>query len=545
MGKIPLMGRYHKLPRKLQNEYTVSSQVLGTGCNGSVRLATSRTLKNAQSFAVKSLSIKGIKPEHLSHLQSEIEIFLCMDHPHVARLIDVYESEKEISLVMERMAGGELFQRITDCKRFTERKAAEAMRQMLLAVNYIHSHYIVHRDLKLENFLLDAPGSDHLKLIDFGFSKFFDDPVNGTYATGSASASDEQPRIKRKAHFHTSCGTLAYVAPEVLKRSYSNQCDLWSMGVIVFILLSGHMPFHGDEDKQMSKIVHGRYVMKSDHWRGISGLAKAFVKCLLHVDPEKRLTCQGALEHRWIVNCCNLQGRVSDPISPPAWVSDSLRAWIVAPRLHRACMSMMAWSLSNEQCAQVRDHFLHLDKDHDGAISLSELMSFMVDRHHVPEAEVKSIFELFVKNHDQEIHYSDFLAAVVANRIELDHDLLYTTFQKFDVKSSGYITQDDLRDVLGETFEDEHVAELLQEADVLQKDGKIDFREFVAYIRASRRHVQCTTEGKGEYGDKSEYPTLLTSKSFRTSEKMWNDDGPALRIELHEENPPQCSCILQ
>merc|ERR1719359_1631643 len=106
---------------------------------------------------------------------------------------------------MECMAGGELFDRITSLKRFEEKDAAEATKQMLLAVNYVHSHGIVHRDLKLENFLYDTEGSTHLKLIDFGFSKFFNS----------------------KERMHTSCGTLAYVAPEVLGKSYTSQCDMW------------------------------------------------------------------------------------------------------------------------------------------------------------------------------------------------------------------------------------------------------------------------------------------------------------------------------
>lgn len=128
-----------------------------------------------------------------------------MDHPHVASLTDVYESEDQLYLVMECMLGGELFDRVVKRKRFTEKDAAKAVYQMLLAVNYIHSHDVVHRDIKLENFLYEAQDSDHLKLIDFGFSKIWQ--PNTTMAV--------------------SCGTLAYVAPEVLEKSYTSQCDLW------------------------------------------------------------------------------------------------------------------------------------------------------------------------------------------------------------------------------------------------------------------------------------------------------------------------------
>merc|ERR1719194_336391 len=146
------------------------------------------------------------------------------------------------------MEGGELFDRVVQAGCFAEPQAADATRQMLLALNYIHSHGIVHRDLKLENFLYDKKGSNHLKLIDFGFSKVWD------------------PNVKMRV----SCGTLSYVAPEVLDKSYTSQCDLWSLGVIGFILLSGYMPFSGPEATQIKNIGKGTYNFKKDKWENVS-----------------------------------------------------------------------------------------------------------------------------------------------------------------------------------------------------------------------------------------------------------------------------------
>lgn len=169
-GKIPLAGRCHRLPRRLENDYSLSSKILGTGYNGKVHLARSR-INTKQTVAVKTFKLKGLSENKKERLMAETSVFLCMDHPHVARLLDVYESDNHMSLVMECMEGGELFDRVTNAKRFTEPQAADATRQMLLALNYLHSRGMVHRDVKLENFLYDDQDGDHLKMIDFGFSK--------------------------------------------------------------------------------------------------------------------------------------------------------------------------------------------------------------------------------------------------------------------------------------------------------------------------------------------------------------------------------------
>jgi len=468
VGKIPLSGRYHKT-RKIEEDYAVQKKVLGSGYNGVVRLATSKhaTLQT-QTFAVKAFVLSSFANEKRRQLESEVEVFLCMDHPHITRLYDVYESADYLHLVMECMEGGELFDRVTEQKRFTERDAADAVWQMLLAVNYLHTHGIVHRDLKLENFLYDRKSSSHLKLIDFGFSKVWD------------------PNMK----MHMSCGTLSYVAPEVLKKCYTSQCDLWSLGVIAFILLAGYMPFSGAEAVQTKNISEGKYTMKPVRWNNVSKQAQDFVKALLIVDPEQRLSAAAALEHPWIVQRDQQASSEVDPL-----VVDALRAFGQASKFRRCCMEMMAWSLSNEERAKVRQHFISMDQNKQGTISLSELKKIMVEKFHVSDEETLQIFDAMDSNNDEEIHYSDFLAAMVSTRIALHDDLLKAAFKKFDTDGSGYITVENLREVLGETFEGEEVETLLQEADILQ-DGRISYAEFVAYLRNDPRAVHADATAK-------------------------------------------------
>lgn len=187
---VQVSGRYHQLPKRLEDDYVLDSVELGTGYNGSVYLARSKT--TGEKFAVKPFKLYRLSKTQRRELRNEVEVTLTMDHPHVARLRDVFEDETQLRLVTECLEGGELFDRIMKVHRFSERDACDTTFQILLAVNYLHSKGIVHRDIKLENFLYDTKALNHLKLIDFGFSRF---------------AHSKKMRL--------GYGTLAYMAPEV------------------------------------------------------------------------------------------------------------------------------------------------------------------------------------------------------------------------------------------------------------------------------------------------------------------------------------------
>mmetsp|Transcript_120651 Transcript_120651/g.232833 ORF Transcript_120651/g.232833 Transcript_120651/m.232833 type:complete len:533 (-) Transcript_120651:580-2178(-) len=460
IGRIPSAARCHRLPRTLEDDYTLTNKVLGEGYAGSVLLATSKSRAGGekQTVAVKSFKLKGLKTHQKEQLLSEIEIFLCMDHPHVARLLDVYEDEQKISLVMECVEGGELFDRVIKDKRFPEPGAAHAMRQMLLAVQYIHSHGIVHRDLKLENFLYDLETSDHLKMIDFGFSKF----------------------LVKSSRMKTTCGTTAYVAPEVLKRSYTSQCDLWSMGVIGFVLLSGHMPFYGDSEHKLKAIKNGRYKFKEEHWKIVSNSGREFIKALLHMDPAKRLTAKTALEHKWIFSHCGK----SDICKIDSSVVNSIVSWINAPKLERACLSMVSWSLTNSQHALVRDYFVALDRDHDGMIKWTELKDAIADSKGKLDDEKKNeVLEILDGNPEKSLNYSDFLAAMTYSHINLDEATMRSAFRRFDTDTSGKMSVDSFALFLGNNFEGEDLGALVRQAGAVGPDGKMGYTQFARVSR--------------------------------------------------------------
>jgi len=462
-GKINVTGRYHRLPKRRSDDYECCQTVLGSGYNGQVFLA--RNVHNKEKYAVKGFKLHGVGKEKKEELETEAEIFLGMDHPHVARLVDVYESEETLDLVMECMTGGELFKRVSEKKRFSERDAADATWQMLLAVNYIHSHGVVHRDIKLENFLYDKEGGSYLKLIDFGFSKIW------------------SPNTKMAL----SCGTLAYVAPEVLNNAYTAQCDLWSLGVTVFILLFGYMPFAGNEERMVASIQNGRYTQKKEAWGKVSEKAQDFVKKLLVVSPDQRLTAADALKHPWVAG--RDKDLKADDVSRDT--AEGLVAFGQSSAFRRACMLMMAWSLTNEERAQVREAFMEIDTGRTGTITLPEFKKVVEQQFHMPNDDAVRAFHALDMHHTDEVHYSEFLAAMVSSRIQLHDSLLKATFARFDTDKSGFITVENLKQCLGETFDGEEVEKLLAEADA-SHDGKISYDEWLAYLKqptAQDNHV--------------------------------------------------------
>jgi calcium-dependent protein kinase len=510
-GKVAVSSRYKRLPKRLEDDYIVDAgKVLGTGYNGSVFMATSVTTK--QKYAVKGFHLHGVVAEKMQQLEAECEIFLSMDHPHVARLVDVYESETQLNLVMECMEGGELFERLTARKRYSEKDAASAMYQMLLSINYLHSKDIVHRDLKLENFLYEKPDTDHLKLIDFGFSHIW------------------EPNTKMAL----SCGTLSYVAPEVLKKSYTGKCDLWSLGVILFILLAGYMPFSGAERVQRKAIEDGNYSWRPERWKNVSEKAIDLVKRLLTKDPAARLSAEQALAHPFIeLRLLSDSGEIdkSCPLESMDQAScDALVNFAKASQFRRACMSVMAWSLTNEERAKVRDMFIAMDKNKKGTITVYELKEVLTTKFAIQDDQIKPIFDALDTSQNDEIHYTEFLAAMVSTRIAMHDDLLKETFKRFDVDNSGYITVENLKVVLGESFSGAEIEQLMKEGD-LTKDGRISYDEFIHYLKeggderhleAAAKIVDCevTKHGHGGSAKAPAFGTLAWAKN-----KMGSNEG--------------------
>ena len=264
----------------IKNFYDVDlGIILGTGISGIVQLV--KHFGTGTLFAMKTLPLSRNRAQpSIDTVWQEVRIMREMKHPNIVRLHQVFETKDHLLLIMELCSGGELLDRLHKQERhcFPEKKTIEFVRSIVETIRYCHDHGIVHRDLKLENFLFD--GDAKLKLIDFGLSCYYDDNI----------------KMKRPV------GTPYYVAPEVLKGSYSKECDLWSIGVITYMLLSGRPPFYGTDDQEtLEKVSLGKYDFPSPCFDNVSNVARDFISKLL-VEDTKRMTAEIALKHPWLQN---------------------------------------------------------------------------------------------------------------------------------------------------------------------------------------------------------------------------------------------------
>jgi len=267
--------------------------ILGTGAFSKVRLAEHKETKHL--VAIKCIPKKLIKGKEQS-INNEISVLRSLRHPNIVELREIYNNSSHLYLVMEFVSGGELFDRIVEKGSYTELDASKLIAQVLDAVQYLHSKDIVHRDLKPENLLYHNPSEDSKIMIsDFGLSKI----------AGEGST------------MKTACGTPGYVAPEVLKqRPYTKAVDVWSIGVIAYILLCGYPPFYEENDQKLfEQILKADYEFDSPYWDDISQAAKNFISQLMHISPEKRYTCKEALNDPWIAGGAASEKNIFDTVS--------------------------------------------------------------------------------------------------------------------------------------------------------------------------------------------------------------------------------------
>ncbi|KAG5517363.1 hypothetical protein RHGRI_037943 [Rhododendron griersonianum] len=443
----------------VRSTYTIGKE-LGRGQFGVTHLCTNKS--TGEQFACKTIAKRKLaSKEDIEDVRREVQIMYHLTgQPNIVELKGTYEDKHSVHLVMELCAGGELFDRIIAKGHYTERAAASLLRTIVQIVHTCHSMGVIHRDLKPENFLLlNKDENSPLKATDFGLSVFY----------------------KQGEQYKDIVGSAYYIAPEVLKRKYGPEVDIWSIGVMLYILLSGVPPFWAESEHGIfNAILRGHVDFTSDPWPSISTGAKDLVRKMLNSDPKQRLTAFEVLAHSWIKE----DGEAPDTPLDNA-VLDRLKQFRAMNKFKKVALRVIAGCLSEEEIMGLKQMFKGMDTDNSGTITLEELKQGLAKQGtKLSEYEVKQLMEAADADGNGTIDYDEFITATMhLNRMDREEHL-YTAFQYFDKDNSGYITIEELQQALREfgMNDGRDIQEIISEVDA-DNDGRIDYDEFVAMMR--------------------------------------------------------------
>ncbi len=313
--------------------------------------------------------------------------------------------------------GGELFERVVDKGGMTEATAGRVMKQILSALAYCHANNVVHRDLKPENVLMDKDEGDAtVKIIDFGTAQIFDPHQQMTAKSG----------------------TPYYIAPEVIKCSYNSKCDVWSAGVMLYVLLCGYPPFSGKTDQEiMANVCKGKYSMIGDAWEVVSKEAKELVKKMLTYDPAKRISAMEALKDPWIAkNTAHSAGSAMAKVMPAL---DNLKKFHAGTMLKQAAMTYIVSQLVDEkEKKELQKVFQTLDKNGDGKLSKQELLEGYEGIYGgFIRSELEKAFDAIDIDKSGSIDYNEFLVATLSEKKVLNENNIREAFRLMD-KVAGH-----------------------------------------------------------------------------------------------------------
>lgn len=390
---------------KLLADYDIK-EVLGHGAFGKVYKAIHRSTRLER--AVKMIDKTNITQENKDRVLREVEILAEVDHPNIVRIFEVVEDEKTLSIVTELYEGGEMFDRVVREKTFSEQFAAGLMGELMSAVTHCHSKGVVHRDLKPENILFEtkAPNS-HIRVIDFGISR----------------------KMLKGAMLRRKYGTPYYIAPEVLKGDYDEKCDVWSCGVILYVLLSGEPPFNGVNSRAiLQRVASGRFAFRNPIWSHISSEVKSLISRMLTVSPAARPSAQEVLLDSWIQGVFRPAGDF--PLMREHLVQLT-RFNLTQKFKHATYMYIASHYLLVKEAESLRGSFRLLDQDGDGRISSSEL-SEGYERGSLRLPDINQVLKMADTDQNGYIDYTEFLTAAMDWQHRLNTSYLESAFAAFD-----------------------------------------------------------------------------------------------------------------
>jgi len=486
----PATAAAEERPRLLSEEYSLSKE-LGAGGFSTVRLATHK--RTGQQVAVKTLRKmcsdnrkKSLDADDLAMIRNEVMIvsylFEQMKHPNVVSLVDIFEEDTQVHLVQELCEGGELFYRIElklqeahkqavrtqaqtqaaaeERALFSEKDAAEIISQVTSGLSELHKKGIIHRDMKPENLLYETSSADSkIKITDFGLS----------YKEGT----DDPMKCRL-------LGSIDYIAPEVLtRRCYTKAGDMWSLGVIMFILLSGYPPFGAhNTTAKLQKIIKCEYSFSHRVWDKISGPAKELISLLLVLDNHKRLTCEDVLKHPWVTGACRYsEVQLTDTLEGIRAFNAKRKfraAALACIHIHRAkvknfhqkivdfgASSILGEKINSmhftaEQLQALKKEFQsHCSATNSTTIDFECFQKVMTKQlrsqaqmESQSSALVHRLFQLFDTNGDGGVDFREFITGLGHMQQDAGEDRIKMCFKLYDVDDSGAISKEELFEML-------------------------------------------------------------------------------------------------
>ena len=455
----------------------IKKKMLGSGAFGEVWLVHHKDLD--RDFAMKIIKKRKNKSSDEKEILNEIEILKKLDHPKILKIVDFYSTLKKYYIITEYCPEGELFNEIIKVGKFDEGQAAFIINQILKAIVYCHKNNIIHRDIKPENLMItnrEKNGCLQVKLIDFGTAKIFE-----------------------KGHQENKyVGSSYYMAPEIIKRKYDEKCDLWSIGVILYILLTGRPPFDGnDDDEILENVKKGVYDKWAYPFPLLSAHAKDLIFKLLQYDPKKRLSAEQALDHPWFKTAeFKKKDKVNSiPIELARELINNMTKYRSDNMLKCAVIAYLVHHITNtEECFEASKLFIKIDLNSDGRIEKHELVQGFEKYWGISKKEAKEKVDLIFANIDTDfngyIEYEEFVRAAVNSSIFMSKNYLKFAFNYFDRDSSGDITFEEIKKRFTQNSKNNHnqkvdkeLKKIFDSIDI-NGDGSISFGEFCKMMKS-------------------------------------------------------------
>lgn len=450
---------------------------LGEGSFGEVY-----KVRNKLTGSVRAMKIISQSADfEFDEFEKEAYMLKSVSHPNIIKIFEVFQYNQAIYLVEEYVKGGDLFSKILKMNNLSEKITLIIMKQIFSAVYYLHHNGMIHGDLKLENIMVESLLKKRATLVLADDKSAYDFDIKLIDFGCSAMFFKEQPLTKL-------IGTIYYLAPEVILGAYNNKCDIWSCGVIMYVLLCGKFPFNGNNTEEiLEKIKNCDYSLAEREFNYISKETKDLLKKCLEVDPYKRINAKKALEH----DCFKLLDYKDNEKYDQLFNKNNQRYDPVIENLthlkrrltfQKAIIKFITFNLvSPEEITNIRNLYKLMDKNDDGYLTIDELYEgFALSGKIINESEFNKIVEALDPHNTGIIEYEDFISACVSKEKILEEHNLQNAFNIIDIDSSGEISVDEIKQAfnLNGKFLDEEVSEEIMKELDMNNQREITFDEF-------------------------------------------------------------------